>query len=268
MFSVVIPAYNCANTITEVLDSVIKQTRMDLIEEIIVINDGSKDNTDEVITKYCEEHKDICIKYFKQNNHGVSYTRNRGIKAAKGEWIALLDADDIWLPNKIERQSSVIKTNRNICFLGSSYPVKFIFKTYREGLIKISPQQLCIRYMPSTPSVIFKRQVGIELGLFDETINYGEDINFFQKFFLKDSYYILAEDLIRISIGKKFFNESGLSSHLKEMRDGREQNFFELKRMGLISYPFYWMMMIFSRIKYFRRIILRRANIIINGKLN
>jgi len=136
MFSVVIPAYNCADTITEVLDSVVNQTRFDLIDEIIIINDGSRDNSDEVITGYCDKHNDIRISYIKQDNHGVSYTRNRGIKAAKGGWIALLDSDDIWLPNKIERQCSILQKNGDICFLGSSYPVKFIFKTYRKGLIR------------------------------------------------------------------------------------------------------------------------------------
>lgn len=258
MFSVVIPAYNCENTIWTVLDSITAQTRFDLIDEIIIVNDGSEDNTEKVIIDYCNRHKDINLIYLKQHNQGASHARNCGIRIAKGDWIALLDSDDVWLPNKIERQYSIIEENKGICFLGSSYPVKFLFKKNYNGLFKISPKQLCIRYMPSTPTVVFKRVVGIELGLFDESIHFCEDINFFQKFFLKDSYFVLAEDLVRISVGKKYFNETGLSSNLKEMRNGREHNFYELRKMGLISPLFYYLMILFSRLKYARRLLIKQ----------
>ena len=97
-------AYNCENTITQSLDSVMNQTRGDLIEEIIIVNDGSTDSTDEVISKYSLEHLDININYIRQGNHGVSHARNTGIMCAKSEWIALLNSNDVWMPNQIERQ--------------------------------------------------------------------------------------------------------------------------------------------------------------------
>jgi glycosyltransferase involved in cell wall biosynthesis len=260
MFSVVIPAYNCANTIEEVLDSVRKQTRIDLIKEVIVVNDGSVDETESKILAYKEKYSELNIRYFSQSNHGVSYTRNRGIREAHEKWIALLDSDDIWFPHKIERQYNVIKDRNDICFLGCCSRVKFLFKTYTQGLVKLTPKQLCIRYMPNTPSVVFKKDVGIELGLFDESFGHGEDVNFFQKFFLKDSYYILVEELIKIGIGKEFFNSSGLSSDLKKMKEGRERNFREMYKMRLISWPFYKMMVVFGKIKYLRRIVIKRIS--------
>ena len=110
MFSVVIPAYNCEKTIERVLDSVMAQTRFDLITEIIVINDGSTDNTDAIIKDYIKRKQGNKINYIIQENHGVSYTRNKGIRIAEGEWIALLDSDDIWNPVKIERQYEVIES--------------------------------------------------------------------------------------------------------------------------------------------------------------
>ena len=109
MFSVVIPAYNCEKTIECVIESVLSQTAFDLIDEVVIINDGSTDGTENIIKNLIENKKlgDL-IHYVYQENHGVSYTRNKGIELAKAEWIALLDSDDIWLSNKIERQAEVI----------------------------------------------------------------------------------------------------------------------------------------------------------------
>ena len=253
MFSVVIPAYNCEKTIYETLESVFGQTRRDLIDEIIIINDGSSDNSDTIIRCYLKEHSEIKSIYIIQENKGVSRTRNTAIRMASAEWIALLDADDIWLPNKLERQWECIHNNPEICFLGCIYPFKILFRKYKAGLYKITPEQLCIRNMPSTPSVVFKKNVGLELGLYNEAMKYGEDINFFQKFFLRDSYFILAEELIRISVGKRYFAESGLSSDLLSMHKGRNKNTEELYEMGLISKSFFHLMLIMNELKFVRR---------------
>lgn len=259
MFSVVIPAYNCEKTITRVLDSVISQSGADLIDEVIIINDGSRDHTDQVIRKYLSKQDQIPFRYYVQENHGVSFTRNRAVKMALGEWIALLDADDVWKPNKLERQNEIIQSVSGICFLGSFYPLRFLGRAYKPGLYKITAKQLCIRNMPTTPSVVFKREEGLKLGLFDESVRYGEDIRFYQKFLLKDSYYILAEDLVEISIGKHYFAQNGLSSHLKEMHKGRNFNTEELYRMGLISKKYMIFTKITNQLKYIRRVLQFKA---------
>jgi len=259
MFSVVIPAYNCEGTIERVLDSVVLQTRVDLIDEVIIINDGSTDHTGQIIKEYIEQHDSIAFKYDVQENRGVSATRNKAIRMAKGEWIALLDADDLWLPVKLERQATIINETSGICFLGSWYPLRILIKE-RKGLVKLSPHQLCIRNMPNTPSVVFKKDVGMELGLFDERNCYCEDIQFFQKFFLKDSYYVLAEKLIEISIGKRFFAAAGLSAKLKEMHKARNNNVRELRQMHLIGALFMWMILFMNHFKYLRRKISQNWN--------
>lgn len=257
MFSVVIPVYNCQDTIEDALNSVISQTRKDLIEEIIIINDGSTDKTEEIVKGYIMRNREIYIRYIFQENAGVSVARNKGIRLANAEWIALLDSDDKWKCNKIERQYEILKDNPQILFLGTVYPLKILFKT-KSGLCKLNANQLCIRSMPQTPTVVFKRETAIELGLFNEQMRYGEDINFYQKFLLKDSYYILAEDLVDISIQKNFFAQSGLSSHLYQMHLGRNQSTRDLQKMNLISKPYMWIMLVGNWIKFFRRLAIKQ----------
>lgn len=260
MFSVVIPVFNNKETLYEAVSSVISQTRYDLIDDIIIVNDGSKDETATVV--YELKNKTKKIKYIFQKNQGASAARNRGIRESKSDWIALLDGDDKWLPNKIERQYQEIERNPGIVFLGTQYPLKmFIKKKY--GLVKLNARQLCFRSMPCTPSVVFKREVGMELGLFDVNQKYNEDAFFFQKFLLMDSYYILAEKLIEIDIGKRYFGESGLSSNYVEMYKGKKRNIRELNSLGLISSTYMYVMILLCDLKCLRMFILR----LIRGKM-
>ncbi|MBR4881344.1 MAG: glycosyltransferase, partial [Clostridia bacterium] len=87
-FSVIIPVYNKADTISASIDSVISQTEKDF--ELIIVDDGSSDNIDEVLSKYKNIH------VITQENGGVSVARNSGIMAAQGDYICFLDADDLW----------------------------------------------------------------------------------------------------------------------------------------------------------------------------
>ena len=116
-----------------------------------------------------------------------------------------------------------------------------------------------------TSSVLFKREVGIELGLFNERMRYGEDINFFQNFLLKDSYYILAESLTKLGVGKIFYGESGLSSNFILMHKGRNENVRDLQKLGLIGKPFMYCMLVMNEIKLIRRIIMRLISRAVNS---
>jgi len=99
--SVVIPAYKCEEYIADCLDSVKKQTIEDI--EILVIDDCSPDNMAEIVKEYAKS--DSRIRYIKQDkNQGVAAARNRGVSEAQSEWIALLDSDDAWEKDKLEKQ--------------------------------------------------------------------------------------------------------------------------------------------------------------------
>lgn len=238
------------------VESVLNQTRFDLIEEIIIVDDGSIDNTRNIIFEIKDEVTNCPIKYIYQNNSGPSCARNTGIKSACAEWIALLDADDIWLPMKIERQFEVISNNSKIKFLGSHYPLRVLF-LQKHGLVKLNAYKLCIRSMPYTPSVIFERKMGLDFGLFNEKYTYNEDAEFFQKFLLVDSYYVLAEHLIEIDVGKEYYGEMGLSSNFREMYAGKKRNMRWLCEQALINKPYYWLMCVLCDIKLFRRIVIQ-----------
>ena len=112
--TVVIPTYNNADQIARTLDSVCAQTLPP--HQIIVIDDGSTDNTARIIKNY-----DPKVTYLHLQNAGASAARNAGINAADGEWIAFLDGDDEWLPEYLEKQVKLLKANTQLQWIGANY---------------------------------------------------------------------------------------------------------------------------------------------------
>jgi glycosyltransferase involved in cell wall biosynthesis len=112
--SVIIPAYNAAAYIERALRSVLNQSRP--ADEIIVVNDGSTDGTSQILKRY--EGK---IRIIEQVNTGVSAARNAGIRAAAGDWIAFLDADDEWLPEKLAKQSQFHLNHPDLKWSSANY---------------------------------------------------------------------------------------------------------------------------------------------------
>lgn len=108
LVSVIIPAYNASAFIRDTLDSVISQTYASI--EIIVVDDGSQDETAEIVQSYCNSLQQraganrVSLTLIRQFNAGVAAARNRAIAAARGEYIAPIDADDVWVPQKLEKQ--------------------------------------------------------------------------------------------------------------------------------------------------------------------
>ena len=107
LVSVVIPNYNYARYLRAAVDSVLEQTYREI--EIIVVDDGSTDGSRKILDSYGERVQTIF-----QRNQGVSAARNNGVKASRGEFIAFLDADDSWLPSKIEKQVQCLKWDMSI----------------------------------------------------------------------------------------------------------------------------------------------------------
>jgi glycosyltransferase involved in cell wall biosynthesis len=112
LVSVVIPSYNYARFVAQAVDSALAQTYTDL--ETIVVDDGSTDNTRGVLQPYGER-----IRYLAQTNQGLSAARNAGIRAARGQYIALLDADDVWHPCKLEVQMNYLREHPQVGLLAT-----------------------------------------------------------------------------------------------------------------------------------------------------
>ena len=108
LISIVMPVYNCEKFLNETIVSVLKQTYDNW--ELLLIDDASTDRSAEIIYKYLNNEKRIV--YVKlQENKGAAYARNKGIEYSKGQYIAFLDSDDLWLPEKLERQYCFMKKN-------------------------------------------------------------------------------------------------------------------------------------------------------------
>jgi glycosyltransferase involved in cell wall biosynthesis len=112
--SVVIPAYNAARYIGRALDSVLAQTHKP--DEIIVVDDGSTDDTAGIVETYSSQ-----VRLIRRENAGASVARNTGINAAKSEWIAFLDGDDEWLPEKLQSQSQLLGRNSQLVWATANF---------------------------------------------------------------------------------------------------------------------------------------------------
>lgn len=114
LLSVVIPTYNRASTILRAVGSALEQGYSPI--EVIVIDDGSKDNTAEVMKNY---QSDPRVRYIRQENSGVCGARNHGIRIARGEFVAMLDCDDYWLPGKLAQQMPILKAHPELSLIWS-----------------------------------------------------------------------------------------------------------------------------------------------------
>ncbi len=258
MISVIIPLYNAESTIVKALDSV-KNQKTDEVFEIFVINDGSTDNSKGIVENYILENPEMKIHLIHQENKGVSAARNAGLRLAKGEFIALLDADDVWLPEKTEKQMRFLKNEEiKLDFLTSLWndeKVTFPYKLGENGLVKISLRKLLLKITGQTSTAIFKRKIIDANVFFEENQRYSEDANFWMKVSENFEMNLLPESLVIAGSGKKSFGISGLSANLKEMEKGIQKNILEMYSNKRISKIEYIIFRIFSKIKYLVRYV-------------
>ncbi|MCF2627780.1 glycosyltransferase family 2 protein [Fusobacterium mortiferum] len=156
LVSIIMPSYNTANYIGESINSVINQSYKNW--ELIIVDDCSTDNTDEVIKDFL---KDSRIKYLKnKENSGAAISRNKALRIARGEWIAFLDSDDLWMPNKLEKQLNFMKKN-DYSFTFTDYNIRLNGKwlPYVYTAPDIITKQKMYNYCYfSTITVMWKRE--------------------------------------------------------------------------------------------------------------
>lgn len=250
--SVVIPMYNAEKTIERALSSVLQQTYNGAIE-IIVVNDGSKDSSARVTESFIEQHPSYDIKLINQTNGGVSKARNTGLKNATGDYIALLDSDDVWSENKIELQLPYLeKENFDfVCALRNNEKIGFPYKIV-ENYAEISLKKLLFKVVGQTSTSIFRKEVLENTGFFDENQKYSEDANYWMHIAINNKMIILNKKLVSTN---NDYGQNGLSSNIKGMEIGVQKNIdemYSLKKISILEYVFF---KVFSKFKYIVRLI-------------
>lgn len=220
--SVIIPTYNSANLIGRAIGSVLAQTYHNF--EVIIVDDGSTDNTEEVVRELQEKDERIIYRKLEKNSGGAAKPKNIGIKIAKGDYIATLDADDEWFPEKLEKQLDIFKesTKSNLGFVGcfakhiyEEDDVEFLFKIPRhEDVLRYI---LARDYMGSGSSMMYKSGVFSNAGVFDEALKSGQDTEMRIRLAQLYDFDFVEEPLITY-----YFHEENISSTLsieKRMED-------------------------------------------------
>ena len=193
--SVIIPTHNRAPWVTEAVASVLAQTYRDF--ELFVVDDGSTDGTLSALASFGGD-----IKVFPQEvRRGVSAARNRGAAAATGDWLAFLDSDDLWLPDKLARQVEYLKGHPDlvICQTGETW--------IRNG-VRVNPPETCRKvggdiFLPSlkrclvSPSaVMLHRRLFEDLGGFDESLPAAEDYDLWLRVAWRHPVGLVPEPLV------------------------------------------------------------------------
>jgi glycosyltransferase involved in cell wall biosynthesis len=179
LVSIIIPAYNAAEFMGETLDSVFAQTYKNW--EVIVVNDGSSDTArlEQVLKRYPSK-----LIYTKQENQGAAVARNAGLRAANGELVAFLDADDRWLPAFLEKQINLLKSNNadvvfaDAILFGDSRLDGRTFMQLNPLTREVTAENLLgLKVTVLTSTVLARKAVIFEVGLFDVSLRRGQDFD-------------------------------------------------------------------------------------------
>lgn len=213
--SVIIPTYNRASSIGNSIQSVLNQTWQNY--EIIVVDDGSTDNTRQVVDSFTDKRvRYICM----EQNGGASRARNMGISLAESEFVAFLDSDDEWMPEKLEKQMQVM--------LQASEKVGLVYcrmrGTKKDGTTLICPElwrpveklqghilfSLLVENVIGTPAMLIRKICIEQAGLFDESLKCIEDWELVLRIAEKWEIGFVDDILVEVH-----FSESGISKNFK-----------------------------------------------------
>jgi glycosyltransferase involved in cell wall biosynthesis len=212
LVSVVIPTYNRTRQTIAAIESVLAQTYPNL--EIIVVDDGSKDGSAEEIQRFIRERTDGChqIFFFSQPNQGASVARNIGISKARGEYIAFLDSDDSWDPEKLESQMQALEQFKNecgVCFTDARLvnnsgmdisSFRLHGRNYRQliGIDRDAAKSLAASFSGFwVSSLLVRADIARQIGGFSQDISFVEDRDFHFRLALVTSVAYVNKQLIR-----------------------------------------------------------------------
>ena len=217
--SVIIPTYNRAEYLPAAIESVLAQSFCDV--EIIVVDDGSTDATRSVLQPWVDTGQ---IRYYRQENRGVSAARNRGIALAQGEYIAFLDSDDLFAPDKLEKQAAHLDADIEIGLVHGSFR-----RVDMDGNLlaerdtsrfsgNVYPEMLLDWSVLIPPSCVMLRAAALsETGGFDQAMRWGEDIDLWRRVARRYRFAAIPEILTTMRTHAE--NTSGAKADLRAIAD-------------------------------------------------
>ena len=216
--SVIIPTYNRETTITKAIESVLNQTYP--VQEVIVVDDGSKDNTEEVVGQIGDER----IRYVKTpENHGAGAARNYGVKQARCELIAFHDSDDEWVVDKIEKQMTYLETHPDVGLVYTAFTAYCNNQhfDYPEGCMSSATEyegdilrKLLVHNVVDTPTILMSKNIFDEMGGFDENMDALEDWELAIRVAKKYRLGFVGEPCVKVSLeGNRM--SSDIAKHYK-----------------------------------------------------
>lgn len=255
LVSCIVPMYNSSRTILRALESIKNQNFSGKLQ-IIVVDDGSTDNSISIVEDYIIINDDLWIDLIKKENGGVSTARNEGMKSAKGVYIAFLDSDDFWMPGKLQLQYDTISSNDHIDLLGCSADGNVLnrYLGVEVGrIILLSPFKYIIKTLLITSTVFFKKSIYDSIGGFDINMKYSEDMNYWLRIMKHFNCYFLNESLVIMEHDDNMKHAGGLSNKLWEMQKGELYNIKSVYKMGLLNNLQYIIALNFSFFKFIKR---------------
>jgi glycosyltransferase involved in cell wall biosynthesis len=172
--SVILATFNRAAYLTRSINSVLNQTYKDY--ELIVVDDGSDDDTFSIVNQFIQKHENV--RYLKHSNRKLSITKNTGIQAAAGRYIAFIDSDDEYKPDYLEKRVSFMKAHENIDLIeGGAIVIGNEYVKDRHDLSK----EIHLSECRIGPTFFGKKEVFVTLGGFDKNILYSEDAEFWDR---------------------------------------------------------------------------------------
>lgn len=255
MLSVIIPTCNRASFLKEAIQSVLEQDYFDGSAfpeyELLVIDDGSTDNTREVIKPFGER-----VKYYFQENKGVSAARNRGLRLSCGNYIAFLDSDDLWMKDKIRVQMSYMKAfpKALVCYTEEIWRRQGIIVNPKRKHQKYSGwifDKLLLLCLLSLSSALFRSEIFEEIGVFDEKLPACEDYDFGIRVAYKYPVHLISKPLI--------IKRGGHADQLSRRYWGMDRFRIEAleKALGLDLTP--------NQEKLVREELMKKSQILVNG---
>lgn len=255
--SVIIPMFNARNTINRAIRSVFCQTYSGSVE-VIVINDGSTDDSLDLVNGIDQIPSNYTLQIISQNNKGVSAARNLGIRIACSDWVCFLDSDDEWLPEKLSSQVKILKSSPEIDFLGCNlYGQEYRFFWKKEKpLMKVKLWELLLKMHPQTSTAIVRKNVLLNVGLYNESMRHAEDGDLWIRICSTHSFWFSTDSLVVYDGGKRGFGGIGLAGNIEKMHDGELFTLRNLLSKKTISVTAYLFFSLYYKIKYLRRKLL------------